>query len=193
MKKIFALLLICLVSITTLAAETTEATTDPSFTGTVQTKKDKTLDVTINSTVDEVAYDLNISYDNVLQDPSKTLTISGTDYVLTQETAIETKVFSVYTGIGNLNKTVNVKVDISPESFKSTLDGEEHDSTITPYVVNKAENLSTLENDKTFSNTITAGYNTKVDIAKFALAWIGDAEVAAGTYSSNIKINYYFD
>ena len=81
----------------------------------------------------------------------------------------------------NLNSNLGVKVVVSPDSFRTTLnDGADaFNSKITP----KVNTVSSLE-------TITAGQHIDYLVNQFNLSWSGNDSLPAGDYVSNVKIEY---
>jgi hypothetical protein len=81
----------------------------------------------------------------------------------------------------NMNSDLSVKVKVKPESFKTTLNSgdDKVDSKITPEV---------KQGD--FLDILKAGLNKNVLVNEFLLQWNGDADLPAGDYVSNVRIEY---
>jgi hypothetical protein len=92
----------------------------------------------------------------------------------------ETKDFTVKS-TSNMNSDLGVEVVITPDSFRTTLnDGADNfNSEITPSV-NTTVNLK----------TIAAGKHIALLVNQFNLSWNGNADLPAGDYVSNVKIEY---
>ena len=160
MKKLLTILALVAITITSMSA--------------------KSANVQLNTEVDEspVAYELSYNNDKIEDGTekydifvSRSLTEGG-----------QTQDFTIYAS-SNMNKDLSVKVEIKPESFKTTLNGSEvSDSRITPQVntINKESSLK-------------AGLNKNKLVNKFNLSWGGNKELPAGEYVSNVKINYTID
>ncbi|MGD1817676.1 MAG: hypothetical protein ACPKNR_11635 [Pleomorphochaeta sp.] len=91
----------------------------------------------------------------------------------------DTENFKVFAS-SNMNKDMAISVVVSPETFKTTLNGNEvFDSKIKPSV-------------KTVSSitTLTAGKHDDLVVNKFHMSWNGDEDLPAGNYVSNVKIEY---
>ena len=91
-----------------------------------------------------------------------------------------TKEFTVV-ATSNLNSDLKVNVDVTPYSFKTTLNNgnDNYDSKITPKV-----------NTSTDITTLTAGKHVGLLVNQFNLSWKGNSELPAGDYVSNVKIEY---
>jgi len=92
----------------------------------------------------------------------------------------QTQDFTVH-ATSNMNSDMAVSVNVSPETFKTTLnDGRDNfDSKILPQVntINKLD-------------TLTAGKHVSLLVNKFNLSWSGNSELPAGDYESNVRIEY---
>ena len=92
----------------------------------------------------------------------------------------QTQDFTVH-ATSNMNSDMAVSVNVSPETFKTTLnDGRDNfDSKILPQVntINKLD-------------TLTAGKHVSLLVNKFNLSWIGNSDLPAGDYESNVRIEY---
>ena len=92
----------------------------------------------------------------------------------------QTRDFTVH-ATSNMNSDMAVSVNVSPETFKTTLnDGRDNfDSKILPQVntINKLD-------------TLTAGKHVSLLVNKFNLSWSGNKELPAGDYESNVRIEY---
>jgi len=92
----------------------------------------------------------------------------------------QTRDFTVH-ATSNMNSDMAVSVNVSPETFKTTLnDGRDNfDSKILPQVntINKLD-------------TLTAGKHVILLVNKFNLSWSGNSELPAGDYESNVRIEY---
>ena len=92
----------------------------------------------------------------------------------------QTRDFTVH-ATSNMNSDMAVSVNVSPETFKTTLnDGRDNfDSKILPQVntINKLD-------------TLTAGKHVSLLVNKFNLSWSGNSELPAGDYESNVRIEY---
>ncbi len=91
----------------------------------------------------------------------------------------ETDSFSVYAS-GNKNSDMIVNVEINSEYFKTTINGNsEYVTDIKPSVNTTVE-----------KNIFPAGNNTNYLVNQFFLSWIGDSDLPAGDYKSDVKIEY---
>ncbi len=92
----------------------------------------------------------------------------------------ETKDFTIH-ATSNMNSDMAVKVEVSPDTFRTTLNGgaDAFDSGIRPKV-----------NTSSSIDTLLAGKHVSLLVNKFNLSWKGDADLPAGDYVSNVKIEY---
>lgn len=141
---------------------------------TLSTLSAKTADVEINITVPEIPVVYELFYNGINIDQT-------TDYEIAApslEQGHTTELFEIIAS-GNLQNSLPVTVTVTPAEFKSILDGAQHNSGITP-----------AENTLTQSNTFPAGKHTNLVLYSFTLSWVGDTEVAAGEYTSDVNIGY---
>ncbi len=135
----------------------------------------KTAQVQLVTSVAETPVTYLLAYDG-------TTINDGADYSITVKPLTEndqTKDFTV-TASSNKNNDLSIEVTVTPETFKTTLNGNtNYDSKIQPKV-NKIVEVDTL----------TAGKHVNYLVNKFNLSWTGNKDLPAGDYTSNVKIEY---
>jgi len=137
----------------------------------------KSAQVQLETTVEETPVSYQLAYNNnVLADGVE-------DYSILVAPLTEnglTRNFTIH-ATSNMNRDMSVKVDVYPESFKTTLNNgrEVFDSKITPSV-------------NTFNkiDTLVAGKHDSLLVNEFNLSWRGNRSLPAGDYVSNVKIEY---
>lgn len=137
----------------------------------------KSADVQLTTTIDETEVTYELSYVNeVLVDGIKEYKIAVAP--LTEDG--KTDFFSVYAN-SNMNKDLSVSVKVFPDKFRTSLNNGQnpYNSQITPEV-----------KYDTVINTILAGKHTNYLVNKFYLSWKGDANLPAGDYVSDVRIEY---
>ncbi len=128
-----------------------------------------------NIAEEEVKYKL--TYENKLID-------NGTEKyeiaVKSLTEASETGIFRVVAS-SNMNSDLGIEVKVKPYSFTTTLNGgtETSDSGITPEL---------KQGD--YIKILKAGINSALVVNEFHLMWKGNADLTAGDYVSNVKIEY---
>ena len=186
MKKLLSIL-----AIATIALSSTFATTD-------------TNNVVINGYVTEVPYSFNLKYSNENADSSNSFLLAE-EYNLALTSVQSTSSFSLQRSSGNLNEDLSVAVDITAKAFEGSVNGEDVVTGIIPAIVLENDEAygyaditstpGTASNVKSFNLTVPYGYNPEVneEIASFKLNITGDATTDAGTYTSDVVINYIYD
>lgn len=113
--------------------------------------------------------------------------ISGTvdnPYVINIQRSLsdrgETNDFEIYLNKSNMPYDLAVEISIDATEFTTTVNNKQVSSGITPSV-------QTI-NDKVA--TIKAGLVINKLLYKFKLSWIGKSDLTAGTYTSDVTINY---
>lgn len=186
MKKLLSVLAIATIALSsTFAASTTD-----------------TNNVIVNGYVTEVPYSFNLKYSNENADLTNSALLSE-KYNLALTKVQSTSLFSLQRSNGNLNKDLSVAVDITAKAFEGTVNGEEVVTGIVPAIdlqnatsyTNIVSTPGTAQNVKSFSVKVPYGYNSvsNVEIASFKLNITGDATTDAGTYTSDVTINYTYD
>ncbi len=138
----------------------------------------KSVDVNLGSTIVEtdVTYQLVYNWD-IIEDGTTSYDIN----ILSPLTHRgNTNPFLIY-ATSNMNKDLAIDVDVSPESFKTTVNNGSKviDSNIVPSVFTPLS-----------YGYLPAGKNTNLIIHAFILFWNGDTSLVAGDYVSNVKIEY---
>jgi hypothetical protein len=188
MKKILTIIAIASIALTsTFAVSTTD-----------------TNNIVINGQVTESPYSFALIYNAANADTanealqSKVFDLSVTD---TQSTDI----FYLQRSNGNLNNDLLVAVDITARPFEGEVNGSNVKTAIIPSIAlnnesgNGYTDIKNRNNDnrnkKVFNVTIPYGYHNDADveIASFILNINGDAATDAGTYTSDVVINYTYD
>lgn len=156
MKKIFTILTISLISITSVFA--------------------KSAQVQLETSVEETPVSYELAYNNeVLADGLEEYSILVAP--LTENG--KTKDFTI-TASSNMNKDLDIVVRVHAHSFKTTLNNTtSYDSKIEPKV-----------NTITSLNSLKAGNNKNVLVNQFNLSWIGNEDLPAGKYVSDVYIYY---
>ena len=88
--------------------------------------------------------------------------------------------FEVYLVESNSTSPLSVDISVITGEFTTTLNGTEVSSGITPQI-------NTVNSKVT---TISAGINSNLLLYKFNLKWTGKSGLVAGTYTSDVTINY---
>ncbi|NCD06626.1 MAG: hypothetical protein EOL97_10930 [Spirochaetia bacterium] len=137
----------------------------------------KSAEVQLVTNIEETPVSYQLAYNNdVLADGIEEYSILVAP--LTQNG--ETKDFTIH-ATSNMNSNMAVKVAVSPDTFRTTLnDGADaFDSGIKPEV-----------NTSSSIDTLLAGKHVSLLVNKFNLSWKGNADLPAGDYVSNVKIEY---
>ncbi|MGD1815649.1 MAG: hypothetical protein ACPKNR_01320 [Pleomorphochaeta sp.] len=135
----------------------------------------KTAQVQLVTSVDETPVTYLLAYDG-------TTINDGADYSITVKPLTQndqTKDFTV-TASSNKNNDLAISVSVVADTFKTKLNGNKvYDSNIQPKV-----------NTSVDVDTLTAGKHTNFLVNKFNLSWNGNADLPAGDYTSNVRIEY---
>lgn len=186
MKKLLAVL-----AIATIALTSTFATKD-------------TNNVIVNGYVSESAYSFDLVYSGKTANSENTA-LNEKLFNLADKTKQSTDTFFLERSNGNLNKDLKVSVDITTDAFVGNVNGNDVTTAIIPKISLQNENKNNYadivnsanpsQNSTAFNVTVPYGYNSKknVEIASFKLDITGDETTDAGTYKSNVVINYTYD
>jgi len=136
----------------------------------------KSAQVQLVNTIEETPVSYSLSYDEIfLEDGTTNFEIEVAP--LTQDG--ETENFRIH-ATSNMNKDMAVSVKVAPETFKTTLNGDDNfDSNILPVVKNRIN-----------VDVLTAGKHNSLVVSEFHLDWEGDKDLPAGDYTSNVQIEY---
>ncbi len=135
----------------------------------------KSAEIQLNTTIDEYPVEYQLYYNNVAIEDGGYKEIEVNP--LTEGDSTED--FTIRSN-SNMNNDLQVEVTVEPTSFKTVLNGDEvFDSEITPRVGWKRQ-----------INTITAGKHMDYLIYVFDLAWVGNENLPAGDYVSDVNIEY---
>lgn len=163
-------------------------------------KKNVILDANVNEIL--YSFDLEYSGESVNSDNES---LKNKRFNLADSSTQTTETFFLKRSLGNLSKNLEVGVDIKTDAFVGDINGKEVVTSIIPQVElhndnsNKYESIENIEygNSKEikFSVTIPYGANrtSNIEIASFTLNVTGIETTDAGTYTSNVVVNYTYD
>ena len=135
----------------------------------------KSANVQLNTKIAETEVSYELSYNNTVISDGSTFKIDVAP--LTEDGKTD---FFAIKASSNKNSDLSVNVKVTPESFKTTINGStELDSGIVPGVKTDVD-----------VSTITAGLHKDLTVNTFYLGWKGNPELTAGDYTSNIKVEY---
>lgn len=172
------------------------------LTSTFATQEKK--EVIINGHVNEILYSFDLEYSGEPVNSENT-SLNTQKFNLADRSTQTTDTFFLKRSIGNLNKNLEVAVDITTDAFVGDINGEEVTTSIIPEVklqnknTNKYDDIVSKEYDKKnlikFSITIPSGSNrnSNIEIASFTLNVTGNETTDAGIYTSNVVVNYTYD
>ena len=135
----------------------------------------KSAQVQLNTSIEETEVSYNLYYNNNVINDGDTKQIDVAP--LTENGSTDS--FTIKAS-SNKNSDLTVKVSVSPETFKTTINGSTTlDSNILPQV-----------NTEASLTTLTAGLHKDLTVNTFNLSWNGNEDLTAGDYTSNIKVEY---
>ena len=134
----------------------------------------KSAQVQLNTTIAEVSPDYNLYYSDVLVEDNDTIAVSS----ITEDGS--TELFSIKAS-SNLNSKLPVVVTIAADVFRTTLNNGSE---------NVATGVTPIPEVSTNTEYLPAGLQEDYLVYSFKLKWTGDATLPAGTYTSDVTINY---
>ena len=135
----------------------------------------KSAQVQLNTSIKETEVSYNLYYNNNVINDGATKQIEVAP--LTEEGKTD---FFTIKASSNKNSDLTINVSVTPETFKTTINGStELDSNILPQV-----------NTEASLTTLTAGLHKDLTVNTFNLSWSGDENLTAGDYTSDIKVEY---
>ncbi len=193
MKKLLVILAISALAITSTFAVVATSNNGNGNTSTTVTSSSR--DIKINGSVATQEYSFNLDYeslDGVRGSLSSGDTIADS-FDLSKKS--ETGMFYVTKTDGNRNKHLFITVDITPESFKGEVNGENYDTEVTPvvYIRDNKSNNGKYDQTNSLKVNVPAGVNKSSDVAQFYFIITGNENVPAGEFVSNVNVSYTYD
>lgn len=161
-------------------------------------------EIIINGLVEESLYSFDLIYSGEPVNSENTI-LNEKQFNLANTDIQETEIFTLQRSPGNLNKNLEISVDITTDAFIGDINGNEIETTIIPEIrllnVN-SNNYEEIKYTQTENKNITtfdiiipfgANSNADVEIASFILTVTGKDSTDAGIYTSNVLINYTYD